>query len=261
MRIAAELAEKGAGARRDALAAEAALAEARIECDRARERLRLFGVSEEGIERAARGEEIGAAIAIRAPFAGTILERNAAVGEAVEPGRALFVVADLSRVLLSLDLAEKEHALVEPGARVLFAPDGLPGEVFRGKLLARGAAVDPETRTIRALAEVKNPPRGASGRRLLVPGMFGRAEIAVREEEAALVVPREAVQWEGCHFVVFVEVREGLYQTRPVELGIAAGGAQEIRAGLLPGERVVTTGSYLLKTEILKGSIGAGCCD
>ena len=81
------------------------------------------------------------------------------------------------------------------------------------------------------------------------------------ERQDTLVVPRQAIQWEGCHHVVFVEVREGFYQTRAVELGLAAGEVQEIRAGLVGGERIVTVGSYLLKTEILKGSIGAGCCD
>jgi cobalt-zinc-cadmium efflux system membrane fusion protein len=254
-----ELAAGNVSSRREAIAAEAALAEAKIERDRARQELRTVGIAPDAIERIERGEDLEAALAIRAPFAGTVIERSAAAGEGIDTARVLFVVADLTRLVFSLDLAEKDFAEVEPGARVLLTPDGFPGEVFRGKVISRGAVIDPATRTVRALAEVKNVPRG--GKRVLLPGMFGRAEVVVREAEEALLVPREAVQWEGCHHVVFLEVREGFYQTRPVELGIAAGPFQEIRSGLSPGDRVVTTGSYLLKTEILKGSIGAGCCD
>lgn len=257
--IESELARGQISSRREALLAEAALTEAKIERDRARQKLRLLDLDAPALERVERGEDMDATLSIRAPFAGTIVERSAAVGEVVEPGHALFVVADISRLLVQLDLVEKDYPLVDAGARVLFTPDGLPGEVFRGKLISRGATLDATSRTVRALAEVKNVPR--AGRRVLASGMFGRAEIVVREAEETLVVPREAVQWEGCHHVVFVEVREGFYQTRPVELGIAAGAFQEVRSGLAPGDRVVSTGSYLLKTEILKGSIGAGCCD
>jgi cobalt-zinc-cadmium efflux system membrane fusion protein len=254
-----ELAQGKATSRRELIVAEAALTEARIERERARRRLEVLGFEPDTLDRIERGEEAQAAFPVLSPLDGTVMERSAAPGEVVDEGRILFVVADLSRVLVLVDLPERDRPLVEVGARVLFTPDGLPGEVLRGKVVSRGAAIDPETRMVRAITEVRNVSRGR--RRLLVPGMFGRVEIVAREAEEALVVPRSAVQWEGCHFVAFVEVREGFYQTRPVELGVEAAGWQEVRSGLEPGDRVVTTGSYLLKTEILKGSIGAGCCD
>ncbi len=255
-----ELAAPRAAIPRETVAAEAALAAAKIDRERARQRLRIFGAAEDALAKVERGEDVEATLPVRAPLAGTILERSVALGEAVDASRTLFVVADLTRLVVALDILERDFPAVEVGARCLFTPDGSPGEVFRGKVISRGAELDPATRTIRALAEVRNTPR--DGKRVLAPGMFGRAEVVVREgAEQTHVVPREAVQWEGCHFVVFVEVREGFYQTRAVEPGVEAGQVREIRSGLVAGERVATTGSFLLKTEILKGSIGAGCCE
>ena len=74
-------------------------------------------------------------------------------------------------------------------------------------------------------------------------------------------MPVDAVQWEGCCNVVFVKQSETLYEPRKVLLGVNTGTAYEVLDGLTGGEEVVTQGSFLLKTELLKGSIGAGCCE
>jgi len=111
------------------------------------------------------------------------------------------------------------------------------------------------TRTIGVRAEAEN--RGG----LLRARMFGRGEIQVREPHGALVVPRDALQWEGASFIVFVQKHSDEYEPRRVLTGRSGGPLIELAwADLRPGERVVTTGSFLLKTEIQKGSIGAGCC-
>ena len=75
------------------------------------------------------------------------------------------------------------------------------------------------------------------------------------------LVPREAVQWEGCCNVVFVPLDVVRYEPRKVHLGQVFGSRYEVLTGLTPGEQVVTTASFLLRTEILKESIGAGCCE
>jgi cobalt-zinc-cadmium efflux system membrane fusion protein len=197
---------------------------------------------------------------VSAPFDGLVLDRQASPGQVVEAGRTMFTIADLSRLILRIDLGERDYQDLDGrAARVLFQLDDRSGRVFRGKLLSAGIAVDPATRVVRAQAEVKGAAGG--GGPALLPGMFGKVEIAAGEREEALLVPRAAVQWEGCHHIVFVEQREGQYGARAVELGREHGDFQEVRAGLVAGERVVTTGSYLLKTEVLKGSIGAGCCE
>jgi cobalt-zinc-cadmium efflux system membrane fusion protein len=91
--------------------------------------------------------------------------------------------------------------------------------------------------------------------------MFANAIVSVRDRRPALVVPVAAVQWEGCCNVVFVKKSETEYEPRKVHLGSSTGTVYEVRSGLTGGEEVVTQGSFLLKTEILKSSIGAGCCE
>ncbi len=77
----------------------------------------------------------------------------------------------------------------------------------------------------------------------------------------AVAVPTEALQWEGCCHIVFVRLTDTIYQTRKVNLGSRNGPYAEVIAGLLPGEVVATAGSNVLKSEILKSQLGAGCTD
>ena len=91
--------------------------------------------------------------------------------------------------------------------------------------------------------------------------MFARAVVTVRDARPTVVVPRAAVQWEGCCNVVFVKESATVFHPTKVHLGPTTGSMVEVRRGLKGGETVVTQGSFLLKTEILKGSIGAGCCE
>jgi multidrug efflux pump subunit AcrA (membrane-fusion protein) len=88
--------------------------------------------------------------------------------------------------------------------------------------------------------------------------MFGRVEIAVKSEEPRLLVPRDAVQDDGDCRLVFVSPRPDVYQARKVGLGSRFAGYFEVLEGLAEGEEVVTTGSFQLKTEVLRGQMGAG---
>jgi cobalt-zinc-cadmium efflux system membrane fusion protein len=91
--------------------------------------------------------------------------------------------------------------------------------------------------------------------------MFARARITLRHRESALLVPEDSVQWEGCCNIVFVRNSDTEFEPRKVHLGVATGNVYEVLSGVKEGEDVVTQGSFLLKTEILKGNIGAGCCE
>ena len=91
--------------------------------------------------------------------------------------------------------------------------------------------------------------------------MFARARIALGDARRSVMIPRTAVQRVGATALVFVQLAPGDYETRRVTVGPGAGDLVEIVAGVAVGEQVVTTGSFLLKTETLKGSIGAGCCE
>ena len=96
--------------------------------------------------------------------------------------------------------------------------------------------------------------------RTLKAGVFLRAQIRVTAEHDALLVPREALQRAESRTLVFVKRGEGLFEPVAVRTGEADGDLVEV-SGLEAGSEVVTTGAFLLKTEVMKESIGAGCCD
>jgi cobalt-zinc-cadmium efflux system membrane fusion protein len=241
---------------RDHLAAMRTLKVAKSEMDAVERELRILGLNDSQL--AAIGSESGVALSryeLHSPAAGRIVERRAVVGEVVEQRDALYTVADLSTMWVMMDLREHDLMLVRVGLPVLFTVDGLPGHAFDGTVSWISNTVDDRTRTVKVRANFPNK----SG--LLRANMFGLARIIVHDNDQVVSIPSEAVQTDGCCQLVFVKQDETLFAPRKVSLGASANGHVEILAGLTPGESVVTVGSFLMKTEILKSNIGAGCCD
>ncbi len=251
----AELAERGVATERDLLEAETRLAESRIALAQGEQALLAYGLSSEQIAAVRRTSDTDARYEIAATFDGVVVARDATLGEIVAPGTLLLAVADLSLMWAMVDVYESDQRHVKRWQPVVLHVEGLPGIGFAGYISAISAELDPTTRTLQARAEVDN----AMG--YLRANMFARAEIQVRNQQTSPVVPANAVQWEGCCNVVFVRKSETDFEPRAVHLGLATGTVYEVLSGLAPGETVVTEGSFLLKTEILKGSIGAGCCE
>jgi cobalt-zinc-cadmium efflux system membrane fusion protein len=133
--------------------------------------------------------------------------------------------------------------------------DALPQHEFSGSITWIASEVDAKTRTVAARAEVANREN------LLRSEQFARATIRVAEGGDALVVPREAVQRLGDDWVVFVRTGDGLYEPRLVSLGRSDRERIEVSDGVRDGDAVVTEGAFLLKTELSRESIGAGCCE
>ena len=117
------------------------------------------------------------------------------------------------------------------------------------------ASVDERTRTVRVRVDVPNPDGS------LKAGLFVRARIETGGSTGAVVLPREALQHAQGHALVFVRTGEGVYEPKGVDYRPAQDNQVAILKGLPAGAEVVTTGAFLLKTEILKDSIGAGCVD
>jgi cobalt-zinc-cadmium efflux system membrane fusion protein len=251
----ANLLAQGAGTERAAQEAETALAQGRIAVSRTEQELLRLGLSTEQVADVARRADTSPTFVLSAPFAGRVVERAAAVGEVVRPDVPLLALADVSRMWAIVDVFESDILDVQGGQSVVLQVDGLRGQAVPGFVTWVSSHVDPRTRTLQARVEVENPDG------LLRANMFATASIAVRDHHPALVVPVDAVQWEGCCNVVFVKRSETLYEPRKVMLGVNTGRVYEVLSGVRAGEEVVTQGSFLLKTEILKGSIGAGCCE
>ncbi|MCG3136618.1 MAG: Multidrug resistance protein MdtA [Phycisphaerae bacterium] len=249
------LVEKGISSARDGLEAETRLAEQRIVLSRARQKLESLGMTKEQIEKLATSESADPQYIVTSPLEGVIVERHSVVGELAALDKPLLAIADTSVMWAMLDVYENDLAQVAVGQTVTLSLDGLRGETFRGTITWISTQVDPQTRTLKVRAELDN----TGG--LLRANMYGKALIIVYDQQPLLVVPKSAVQWDGCCNIVFVQSNNDLYEPRKVRLGYEASEYFVVLDGLAEGETVVTQGSFLLKTEIMKGSIGAGCCE
>jgi cobalt-zinc-cadmium efflux system membrane fusion protein len=167
----------------------------------------------------------------------------------------LLEVADLSTVWGVLDVPEELAGAVKPGLEVLLRFDGGTHEDIPAKVSRVAARVDRQTRTVRVRVDVPNPDQS------LKAGLFLRARIQLNSKKGAILLPRDAVQIAEGHSLVFVRTAAGVYEPKTVEVRPAQDQQVAVLAGLDAGADVVTTGAFLLKTEILKDSIGAGCAD
>ena len=238
-----ELLAGGVASQRDLLEAERALAAAEAELAAVSADLELVGAGE------------GDSATVSAPIAGTITARHARVGQVVDGLLPLFELVDTSRMWAELDVPERDLAAVAAGQWVRLQFDALPGEVFEGPIAAISPVVEPNTRTALARVELDN----ADG--LLRANLYGSATIQGDTADAVVVVPAAAVQRAGDAHLVFVQEQVDSYLARRVRVLARQGDRVRISGGVQPGDTVVTTGSFLLKTETLKDSIGAGCCD
>lgn len=241
---------------RDLLSAERGLRVARSELEAAQRRLHILGLSGEQIADVdSEPLEALSRYELRSPAAGRIVERSVTPGEAIDGAQTLFVLADTTTLWLVASVAERDLPALRVGQAALFTVDGLPGRAFQGNLNWISSEVDATSRLVPVRAELSNPDG------LLRAHMFGRARIILHDSNEVLSVPIEAVQTDGCCQVAFVRESDDVFAPRKLRLGAQAGGYVEVLGGLASGEQVVTVGSFLLKTEILKGSIGAGCCE
>jgi cobalt-zinc-cadmium efflux system membrane fusion protein len=193
-----------------------------------------------------------------APLDGVVVAREGVVGEVVDTARVLFVVADVRRMWVTLSLREEDAWRVRLGQPVRFRPVGADEEES-GTVEWISTAADEKTRTVKARAVLPND----AGR--LRANTFGRGRVILRDEPEAVVVPSEAVHWEGDCFVVFVRDRNYLaegapkvFHVRTVRVGVKGADSTEIIAGVLPGELVATRGSGALQAELLKDNTGEG---
>jgi cobalt-zinc-cadmium efflux system membrane fusion protein len=203
---------------------------------------------------------------VRASKDGTVIDVKITEGEVVDPTRTLFVVADASRMCLVLNVRQEDVKYLRvaevktqsPGNRVHFQPDG-GGPLVKADLTLLSKLIDEKNRTLQVRATVIDPPPA------LPAHAFGKAQIIVRKEPHAIVVPAGSIHWEGdCH-VVFVQDKNWfkpgspkVFHVRTVRPGVTNGPWTEVIAGLLPGEIVASKNSSALRAELLKNNLGAG---
>ncbi len=196
----------------------------------------------------------GGTYTLRAPLDGVVTQRSSSVGELVHSDEALFTLIDPRHVWLELDVPERSLGSISVGTDVEVETAGVPP--FAAKVETISPVVDPSTRTARARASVEN----ATGSLRINTRVRARLGAAADDGTAASV-DAQAVQRIGEHDVVFVRRAADEFELKRVDVASRADGRVTVRGGVTPDEEVVTTGSFLLKTEVLKASIGSGCCE
>jgi len=196
-------------------------------------------------------ERPGAEFPVTAPMAGVVLSRTVSPGALVEREAALFEIAELSQVWAIVDVYEKDLGQVRDQGEVEITTDTFPGSVFTGTIALIEPSLDEAARTAHVRVALDN----RSGQ--LRPGMFVTAAMPLRAatDAEATAVPSDAVQKISGLSAVFVEKAPGRFELRPVEVGREAHGMVEIRHGLKEQESVVAKGAFVLKSELLKGTI------
>jgi cobalt-zinc-cadmium efflux system membrane fusion protein len=186
-------------------------------------------------------------LVLRAPVAGTVIDRDVVVGQLADPTKTLFRIGDLSTLWLVAHVFERDAVRVQIGAKGSASFAALPGKTVEGTITWIGREVDAASRTVPVRLEIPN------GDGVLRPGMSASVSIPIGEAGGQVVaVPIAAVQRVGDAWAVFVPRGPGSFEVRPVGRGRELGGEVEILNGITPGEEVVVDGAFLLKAEFDK---------
>ena len=226
------------------LTIQKAKAEAEIEFRMADNKLHALGVSEDQLQEMPNHAASLAMYELRAPFAGTVVEKHCSLGEVLSGETDAFVLADLSTVWVKITVYTQDMGRVRTGQAVRIRSDG-GGTPADGTVCYLAPVANEATRTLYARVDLPNPERQWR------PGTFVTASVVVDRQAVPVVVPIDALQRVKSDSVVFVAEGEG-FGPRTVTVGRMNGTRAELTDGLKPGERYVVKGAVVLKAELGK---------
>ncbi len=243
---------------RELQAARADLRAAELDLSAAADTIKVLGASPAGS---------GDTVAITSPITGRVVSRSVNLGEMVDPSGTLFTVMNLSDVWVEANVYEKDLARMGKGQIAEIRVTTYPDRVFSGKVTHISDVLDPESRTARIRCAVSNPTG------LLKPEMFATINIITARRGGAVLIAKNAILDDAGKKIVFVPCMEcpedtkagtnacGAYDKLDVQLGPEHGGRVEVLGSIKPGDQVVTTGAFQLKTALGSGKLEAGCTD
>jgi Cu(I)/Ag(I) efflux system membrane fusion protein len=221
--------------------------DARATLAAARERLRLWDISEEQINRIEETGKPVRTLTLYSPVSGFVTQKAAIQGMKVMPGEKLFDIADLSTLWIVADIYEYELPFVRVGQQARISLSYFPGRAMVSRIDYIYPTISADTRTAKVRLTLQNP-KGE-----FKPQMFTNVEIRI-SLGSKLVVPESAVIDTGVEQVVYVDRGNGVYEPRVVQVGLRADGAVEVLRGLKSGEKVVSSANFLIDSEAqLKG--------
>jgi multidrug efflux pump subunit AcrA (membrane-fusion protein) len=235
-----------------------------------RDRLQLWGINQDQVNEILRTGQPITQVIVRSPIRGHIIKKYPVEGEYVEEGARLYDVADLSTVWIEVQVFEDEIAFLHEGLLVTATTKAFPGREFKGKVAFVHPHMDSSTRTLKVRFDMDNP------RHELRPGMYAAVTLQVPvtllnllppdapekqkqsyEEGLVLAVPERAVIDTGSRKIVYRVAEPDVYEGIEVLLGPRCGSFYPVLRGLEAGDRVATTGSFLIDAET-RLTAGAG---
>ncbi len=177
------------------------------------------------------------------PIDGLVIDRHVLVGDPVEPDRHLMDIADLREVYAEGMVFEGQVALVQVGQPARVRVESFPDKVETGNVELTGGKLDPESRTLKLWVRVPNQDL------MLKPNMRATLSIVVGGTETAIAAPKTSILGELGQYFVFVQSDSDplTFERRPITVGVSNDQYTEIIEGVLPGDRVVTSGNYQLQ--------------
>ncbi len=239
----------------DLATAQGGLSSAQIALGAVRNRMRIFGVSDDQIrafENTSNPLNQTAGVVVRAPIGGTIIQRQIGpgqniVGSTASAGaaQAVFSIGDLTKLWLVANARESDAGSIHIGDPVQVSVLAFPGRSFKARVSYVAASIDPNTHRLPVRAEIDNPDG------LLKPEMFASFEITTAAASPSIAVPQDAVVFDGANAHVWVaDPAKKTLALRPVTIGKTDQGMIEILKGLSPGESVVTSGSVFIDRAV-----------
>lgn len=205
------------------------------------EQLRSLGMGEPQIKELAKTRQITRDITLTSPIDGIVLSRDVSPGQRFEKGTEFYRIADLRNVWITADLFGGDTQFFAPGARVK-ATIRERGKTIFATVGDTPPLFDPTSRTLKLRLEAENPGF------VLRPDMFVDLEFSAKAPPG-LAIPQDAVIDSGLQKIVYVETSDGVFEPRPVILGTAYGNLVTVTSGLAAGEKVVTSGNFLIDSE------------
>lgn len=216
----------------------------------ARERLKLWDISEDQIKKLDETGEVSRTLTFYSPVSGFVMDRKAFPQTAVTPEMDLYQITDLSAVWVNADIYEYEVPFVKVGQKAVMQLSYYPGKSYTGKISYIYPTVDPLARTVKVRIEFPNP------RLELKPQMFANVELNI-DYGHQIVVPQEAVLDSGEKQYVFVAHKDGTFEPRTIQTGAKFEEKVAVLSGLKHGETIVTSGNFLIDSESrLKSAMG-----
>lgn len=217
----------------------------------ARRRLELWDVTEAQIEELEKRGTPSRTMTLYAPESGFVMTRNAFPKQRVMPDTELYQLADLSNIWIVADIYEFEAADIKLGQPATVTLSSYPGRTFSGKITYIYPQVDNTTRTLKVRVELANKDF------LLKPNMYADVTLNIGYGNR-LVVPQEAVMDSGSEQLVYVSLGDGYFEPRKIQVGAKVDNKYVVISGLKAGERVVTSGNFLVDSESKLQSAAGG---